>query len=190
VRKVKLLLFSITIFLIFGCGEESSYVDEDVYSKEYDMWVYLTPENSYDIKYAVYENGEKTDYFYETTKVLESGIVQRVSGDETTTLIPYDDVIKVEEPDGTVVEIQRHVKIGDTNIFHSSTSNLSCKADDYFLSIVIKGVEFYQVMKVSCITDDNKKDIYYGYNEGIVAIHKEESGVTTDIVKVDEVRLQ
>jgi len=188
-KKIKILFFTIILFIV-GCGDTSSYVDDDVYSKEYDMWVYLTPENSYDIKYVVYENGEQTDSFYETTKVLETGAVQRVSGDEVTTLIPYDDIIKKEESDGTIIDIQRHVKIGDSDIFHSSSSNLFCKADDYFLSIVIKDIEFYQVMKVSCTTDLNKKDIYYGYNEGIVAIHKEENGLITDIVKVDEIRLQ
>jgi len=187
-KKIKILFFAIILFIV-GCGD--TYVsEEDVYEKEYDMWVYLTPEHSYDVKYAVYENEELSDYFYETTKVLDSKVVQRVSGDEVTTLTLYDDYIKMEEADHTIVEIKRYVKVGDNDIFYSPSLKLLCKADDYFRSITIKGIEFYQVMKVSCITDKNKKDIYYGYNEGIVSIHKVEDGLITDIVKVDEVRLQ
>jgi len=186
-KKFKILLFMIIILFIGGCG--NSYVNEDVHSKEYDMWEYMTPEYSFDIEYALYENGKRTDYFYETTKVFSSSEVQRQSGDELTTLTRYDDVIRVEQPNGEVVQAQRFIKIGDRNIFQSSTIH-SCRADDYFRSIVIKGVEFYRVIKVACQTDSGSSDIYYGYNEGIVSIYRNENGSISEVVKVDERRLQ
>ena len=186
-KKIKILLFVITILFIGGCG--NGYVNEDDNSKEYDMWEYMTPEYSFDIEYALYENGKRTDYFYETTKVFSPTEVQRQNGDEITTLTSYDDVIRVEQPNGEVVEVDRFIKIGDNNIFKSSTIH-SCRADKYFRSIVIKGVEFYRVIKVACQTDSGSSDIYYGYNEGIVSIYRNENGNITEIVKVDERQLQ
>jgi len=186
-QKFKILFFIITILLISGCG--NSYINEDTSSKEYDMWLYMTPEYSVDIEYDLYENGKRTDYFYETTKVFSPIEVQRQSGDELTTLTRYDDVIRVEQPNGKLVQVQRFIKIGDNNIFQSSTIH-SCKADDFFRSIIIKGVEFYNVIKVACQTDSGSSDIYYGYNDGIVSIYRDENHTITEIVKVDERRLQ
>jgi len=186
-KELKILLFMITVLLIGGCG--NTYVNDDVYSQEYDMWEYMTPQYSFDVEYAIYENGKRTDYFYETTKVFSPTEVQRQNGDEITALTRYDNGIRVEQPNGEIVEAQRFIKIGDTNIFQSSTIH-SCRADDYFRSIVIKGVEFYRVIKVSCQTDSGSSDIYYGYNEGIVSTYRNENGVITEIVKVDERQLQ
>jgi hypothetical protein len=176
----------IVVLIIGGCG--TTY-DEDIYAQEYDMWEYMTPSASYDVEYVVYEDGRETDYFYETTKVFASGVVERVSGDERTILTPYEDSIRVEEPNGEVVQVQRYIKIGDSNIFQSPSIH-SCRADEYFRSIVIKGVEFYRVIKVSCQTDSGSSEIYYGYDEGIVSIYRNENGSITEIVKVDERRLQ
>jgi len=186
-KKFKILLFMIIILFIDGCG--NSYANEDVHSKEYDMWEYMTSQYSFDIEYALYENSKRTDYFYETTKVFSPTEVQRQSGDELTTLTRYNDVIRVEQPNSEVVQAQRFVKIGDNNIFQSSTIH-SCRADDYFRSIVIKGVEFYRVIKVACQTDSGSSDIYYGYNEGIVSIYRDENGSISEIVKVNERQLQ
>ncbi|NOZ90262.1 MAG: hypothetical protein GXO60_03140 [Epsilonproteobacteria bacterium] len=187
-KKLKILFFVIAFWFIGGCGGDS-YVDETTYNQEYDMWEYMTPSSSYDIEYVVYEDGKETDYFYETTKVFSSDLVERVSRDDRTVLKLYEDSIRVEEPNGEVVQVQRYVKIGDDNIFQSSSIR-SCKADDYFRSIVIKGVEFYRVIKVSCLTNSGSSEIYYGYDEGIVSIYRNENGSITEIVKVDEKRLQ
>ena len=186
-KKIKILLFMIIILFIGGCG--NSYVNEDVNNKKYDMWDYMTPEYSFDVEYALYENGKQTDYFYETTKVFSPTKVQRQNGDEITTLTRYDDVIRVEQPNGEVVEVKRFIKIGDNNIFKSPTIH-SCKADNYFRSLIIKGVEFYNVIKIACQTDSGSSDIYYGYDEGIVSIYRKENGTITEIVKVDERQLQ
>ncbi len=185
-KQIKFLLFISIIIFIGGCGD--TYID-DIYNKEYDMWEYMTPSSSYDIEYAVYENGIRVDNFYETTKVFASGIVERDSGDERTILTPYQDTIRVEESDGEVIQVQRYIRIEDENIFQSPSIR-SCRADDYFRSIVIKGVEFFNVIKVACQTDSSNSDIYYGYNEGIVSIYRSENGLITEIVKIDERRLQ
>jgi hypothetical protein len=178
------LLILISVGLFFGaCGTD---IPEN---RTYNMWEYMTPAYSIDVEYNEYKNGQKVDYFYETTKVF-SDFVERVSGDDRTKLTPYENFIRVEEPNGDVVSVQRYVKIGDSDIFDSS-ANQKCKAEDFFHSIRIRGYEFFNTIKVSCINSDSSTtDLYYGYDEGIVAIDRNRDGTRTEIVKVDERRLQ
>jgi hypothetical protein len=177
-----LILISVGLFL-GACG---TTISED---KTYDMWEYMTPSYSIDVEYNEYKNGQKVDYFYETTKVF-SDFVERVSGDDRTKLTPSQNFIRVEEPNEAVVVVQRYIKVGDSDIFDSS-ANQKCKAEDFFHSIRIRGYEFFNVIKVSCINSDSSTtDLYYGYDEGIVTIDRNKNGTRTEIVKVDERRLQ
>ena len=186
-KRLNLLLL-LVVGLIFGaCGTN---IEDDGYDEVYDLWKYMTPINSYDVEYAVYENGQERDYFFETIKVFSSGIVERVSGDDKTTMTPYESSIIMEEPNGNIVQIQRYIKIGDDDIFRSSSIK-SCQADDYFRNIVIKGYEFYNVIKISCQTNNGSSETYYGYREGIVSMkYRNEQGITTEILKVGERQLQ
>ncbi|NEW60072.1 hypothetical protein GSY74_02145 [Sulfurovum sp. bin170] len=185
-RKLHLLLF-VTIALIFGaCGTN---IEDDRYSKTYDMWRYMTPPYTIDVEYAIYENGQRTDYFFETTKLFPSGIVERVSGEDITVLTPYDNYINMDERGGDRVEVQRIVKIGDTNIFRTSSA-LSCKVDDYFFEITIRGSRFHEVIKVSCQKGAVYSEIYYAYEEGIVSFYKKSGVDITETVKVREIKLQ
>ena len=181
-KRFQIVLYVAIIFLLGACGTN---IPEEQSAKIYDMWNYMTPPHSTDVEYDEYTNGQKTDYFHETTKVFRDS-VERESGDELTRLIPYEKHISLEESDGNVVTVQRYVKIGDTNIFDST-----CRVDDYLLSIIIRGYEFFNVIKIACgVGSSSTKDIYYGYEEGIVAIDRVSDGVRKEIVKVYERRLQ
>jgi hypothetical protein len=185
-KKLQLLIFIIIIFWINACGTNI----QDNKSKTYDMWNYMTPPHSIDVEYDEYTDGQKTDYFHETTKVFNES-VERESGEEITKLIAYESHIRVEESNGNIITVQRHIQIGDSNIFSSSSSTQSCRAEDYLRSIIIKGYEFFNVLKVVC--RDNKSsisDIYYGYDEGIIAIDRVEQDKRLEIIKVYERRLQ
>jgi len=188
-KSIHKIIFVVIVFILAACGTN---VEDDKYSKIYDMWSYMTPPHSVDIEYNEYINGQKIDYFHETTKVF-SNFVERESGDEITRLTPYQSHIRLEESNGTtvtVVTVQRYVKIGDNNIFDSPI-NQSCKIDDYLLSIIIRGHEFFNVIKISCVVDSSStKDIYYGYDEGIVAIDRVSNETRREIVKAYERRLQ
>jgi len=191
-RKLTLLMVVLVSVFFTACGG----TDDDFYNndsessaKVYDMWKYMTPNNSYDIEYDKYENGKKIDYFFEVTIVFENGVVERTSGDDRTTLTLNQNSIKIEEPDGNVVQVQRYVKIGDTNVFKSATIK-SCIADDFLRSITIHGSEFYNVIKVTCRTEGSSSELYYAYKEGIVSVYRDDGKVKTEIVKVDERRLQ
>jgi len=185
-RKTDILLFLAIVFIFTACGNN---IEEEGYSKTYDMWRYMTPRHSLDIEYATYENGQNIDYFTETTKVFPSGEVERVSQEERTLLTPYDNSVRVEESRGKVVEVQRYVKIGDTNIFRSSSIG-SCSADDYFFEIRIKDINFHEVIKVTCSKENGFSEIYYGYDEGIVAIYRKEGVDISEIVKVRDTELR
>ena len=184
-KSIHRLLFVVIVFVLGACGTN---IEDERYSKTYDMWSYMTPPHSIDVEYNEYSNGQKTDYFHETTKVFRDS-VERESGDELTRLTPYESYIRVEESNGNIVTVQRYIKIGDTNIFESS-NNQSCRADDYLRSIVIRGYEFFNVIKVVCTVGSSSTDIYYGYEEGIVAIDRVSDGTRTEIVKAYERRLQ
>jgi hypothetical protein len=185
-KNLHKILFVVVVLLFGACGTN---IEDDRANKIYDMWEYMTPPHSIDVEYNEYTNGQKTDYFHETTKVFRDS-VERESGDELIRLTSYESYIRVEESNGNIVTVQRDIKIGDSNIFNSSI-NQSCRADDYFLSIIIKGYEFFNVIKVACrMGSGSTTDIYYGYNEGIVVIDRVLDGTRTEIVKVYERRLQ
>jgi hypothetical protein len=182
--RLQLLLFITIIFFINACGTDIEG------NKSYDMWDYMSPSHSIDVEYNEYINGQKTDDFHETTKVFGDSI-ERESGNEITILIPYENHIRVEESNGNIITVQRHIKIGDTNIFTSSSSPQSCNAENYFHSVIIKGYEFFNVIKIVCKTGNNSTtDIYYGYDEGIVAINRIEQNTRSEIIKVYERGLQ
>ena len=191
-RKLTMLMIMVVSLLFTACGgtdDEFYNNDSESGAKVYDMWKYMTPNNSYDVEYDKYENGKKIDYFFEVTKVFQNGVVERTSGNERTTLTLNQNSIKIEESDGSVVQVQRYVKIGDTNVFQSATIK-SCIADNFLRSLTIHGSEFYNVIKITCRTEGSSSELYYAYEEGIVSVYRDNGKVKTEIVKVDERRLQ
>ena len=184
--QLRLILF-ITIALIFGaCGTD---VKDNKQDKTYDMWKYMTPPYTVDVEYTTYKIGQPTDSFIESNRVFSSFEVERVSGDDVTLLTRYDNYIEMFEKEGERVEIQRFIKTGDTNIFNSS-SNLSCRVDDYFFEIIIKNYKFHEVIKINCQKGDTYSEIYYAYEEGIISLYQNRSGDITEIVKRREIKLQ
>ena len=66
-RNLTLLMVVVVSLFFTACGG----TDDDFYNndsensaKVYDMWKYMTPNNSYDVEYDKYENGKKIDYFF------------------------------------------------------------------------------------------------------------------------------
>jgi hypothetical protein len=181
---MKVLKLLSIIILFIGCGGTG-------YEKNpLDMWLYMTPDRSIDVNYIAYENGKETDFFTETVKVFSSGTVERVSGEDKTTLIPYSDKILEEEPNGDRVEIKRLVYVGDKNVFQSPSIRL-CTIDDFFENFRTKDMEFYNVIKVHCISNSGViSDIYYGYDEGIVYLYRNENGSISEVLKIRDTQLE
>ena len=184
-QKIKLLiLISIsTLFLACGTTEESVDTDSDGRTI-YDMWAYMTPKNSFQVEYDIYKNSRKDDYIIETVRVFDDNHIERESNDGITTLRLRRDAVEVKEPNGSTIQVQRFVKLGDRDIFQSSSNR--CTLDDFHRGITIKGIEFYRVLKVICKKGNTTNEFYYGFNEGIVATYSENNRETIELVKIDE----
>jgi hypothetical protein len=186
-KELQLILF-ITIALIFGaCGTDIKNNEREI--RTYDMWRYMTPPYTVDVEYITYKLGQPTQSFIETNKIFSSFEVERVSGEDITLLTLHDNYIEMYEKEGERVEIQRFVKIGDTNIFNSN-SDLNCKVDNYFFEITIKGFRFHEVIKIDCHKGNTHSEIYYANDEGIVSLYQDRDGDISETVKIREIKLQ
>ncbi|MCH9739721.1 MAG: hypothetical protein K0U38_02615 [Epsilonproteobacteria bacterium] len=188
-KQLKLIILVALVFFLGGCGtntEDTNSVHDS--STVYDLWEYMTPSNSYEIEYDIYENGNRVDYFFETSRIIESGVVERESSGEVTTLVLNENSIKVEESDGEIVQVQRYVKSGDINVFQAPSIQ-SCSVETFYRTITIQTVEFYNVIQINCQTKSSSSALYYGYDEGIVSIYRDEGDKKIEIVKVGEQRL-
>ena len=185
-KKIQLLLLiSIsTLFLACGTTEEDMVREDNDGRTIYDMWDYMTPESSFQVEYDIYRDGRKDDYIIETVRVFDDNHVERDSDDGLTTLRLRRDAIEVKEPNGSKIQVQRFVKIGDRDIFQSSSNR--CTLDDFYRAITIKRIEFYRVLKVVCRKENQTNEFYYGFNEGIVATYSDGNRETIELVKIDE----
>jgi hypothetical protein len=188
-RSIQLLiLISIsTLFLACGTTEEEINSDRDG-ATIYDMWDYMTPEESFQVEYDIYIDGRKDDYIIETIRVFDDNHVERDSDEGLISLRLRRDAIEVKESDGTKIQVQRFVKIGDRNIFQSTSNR--CTLDDFYRAITIKRIEFYRVLKVVCRKRNKTDEFYYGFNEGIVATYSDGNRETIELVKIDERELR
>jgi len=181
-KQFRLLSLFILIF-INSCG--TSYNREPL-----DMWLYMTPDRSVDVTYALYENGQEKEYFKETVKIFSSGTVERVSGEDITSLVPYSDKIVLQEANGEYVYIKRLVEVGDKNVFQSDSIKF-CNIENFFEIFRAKDMEFYNVIKVHCLSkSETISDIYYAYDEGIVYLYRNENGLISEILKIRESQLE
>lgn len=184
-KKIQLLILILisTLFLACGTTEESIDIDDDG-GTIYDMWDYMTPESSFQVEYDIYVNGRKDDYIIETVRVFDDNHVERESSDGISSLRLRRDAIEVKEPNGTIIQVQRFVKLGDRDIFQSSSNR--CTLDDFYRGVTIKGIEFYRVLKVICTKRGQTNEFFYGFNEGIVATYSSNNQDTIELVKIDE----
>lgn len=179
------ILLLVTIGLILGaCGTNTK---EDKQPKTYDMWEYMTPTSNIEVEYNLYENGQKVNYSFETIKLLSSNVVEQTDGNEVTILTAHANTIDMHPQGKERIEVQRSVKIGDTNIFKAA--NLSCKIVNHIPEEEIKNFTFYDIIKVTCQKGNIYREIYYGYQEGIVSFYENSGGYITEKIKVRETKL-
>lgn len=176
-KKIILTLF---LLLFTSCGTQTQ-IDPN---NGFDMWEYMTSASNYEVTYVVYENDIQVDTYVETQKQYGSEF-ERISSNATTTLYSSSDSILMQEPNNSI-NVIRYLQLGDRNIFQSSTLEL-CTLDRFYNEYQNRGHLFYNVLQVKCTTTSGVyQEIYYGYNEGIVSIYEENSGVVTEYVKISE----
>ena len=187
-KNIKLTLLSLS-FLFIGCGTNIDDRNVDRETKIYDLWEYMVPQHNYEVEYESYKNGVKIDYFFETTRVINPSLVERESHDLYTRLIREENAIQVKESNGATINIQRFIKIGDTHIFNGS-SNYDCNVENFFHSIKLKNIEFFNTIKINCQKEQIRKELYYAYNEGLVFISQYDYQTKEEAVKIGERRVQ
>ena len=184
-KKLKLLFLSSLLILFTGCGTAtSSEIDAD---SGFDMWEYMTSTLNYEIEYAIYENGVETDYYTETNKMYTDEYV-RTSSSGITTLFLNGTTILMQEPSEDT-SIERYVYLGDEGIFQSSSINL-CTVEHFYDTYTNKGQTFHNILMIGCTSKSGvNQEFYYGYNEGIVTIYKDDGITEIEWVKVAETPL-
>ena len=187
IKKIQLLILISASILLLGCGTAQDDIEVGSDGRDiYDMWSYMTPQDSFQVEYDIYVDGRKDDYMIETMRVFDDNRVERESDDGITRLRLRRDAVELREPDGVTIQVQRFVKIGDRDIFQSSSSIGSCTLDDFYREITIKGSKFYRVLHVICKKRGTTNEFYYGFDEGIVATYSDDNREIVELVKIDE----
>ena len=185
-KKMKLLwAVPFSLFIIQGCGTTDKSNDINP-AKGFDMWNYMTSPSSYEIEYSFYENGNKIDYYIETNHLFDKGhTYERKSDTGRTTLYLNSNYIVMKEPTRDV-EINRYVHLGDTHIFTSGDID-NCIVERFYDSYNVHNSIFKNVLMINCISKSGaEQKLYYGYSEGIVAIHQYDNSLIKEYVKVGE----
>jgi len=187
-KKIKLLWVLPLSFFIIGCGTTETKNDINP-NRGFDMWEYMTSPLNYEVEYAFYENGDRTDYYIETNQVFDNGeTFERRSDTGRTTLYLNSNYIAMKEPTRDV-EIKRYVDLGDRGVFRASDID-NCTVAQFYPSYTIHESIFENVLMVDCLSKSGaKQELYYGYSEGIVAIYQDNKGVINEYVKVREKRI-
>ena len=176
----KVFLFLVVI-IFSACGIDTT---EEVSDDRFDMWEYMTATVNYEVEYAVYENGERTDYYYETHKMFKDFYERKSSTGRTILYLNKRDIL-MKEPSRDVT-IDRYVQIGDNNIFRSNSIQ-NCKLKYFYKEFENKGNRYNNVLMVLCISKSGvEQELYYGYNEGIVTIYEDDHGSKKEWVKISE----
>lgn len=178
----KTIMFLILTFLTAcGTGENSTPITSD---SRFDMWEYMTSTQSYEVEYDVYENNIKTDFYVETHKQFGSKY-ERESSAGLTTLTLRSNAILMDEPNENI-NVVRFLYLDDENIFQSPNIQ-NCRLENFYENYENRDLLFHNVLQVTChLNSGDSQEIYYGYNEGIVAIVEKSSNLKTEYVKVGE----
>ncbi|MBU1669332.1 hypothetical protein KKC13_13080 [bacterium] len=181
-KKLKLLFLSLLLVFFSACGTgTSSEIDPD---RGFDMWEYMTSTLNYEVEYAIYENNVETDYYVETHKMYTDEYV-RESSSGVTTLLLNGNRILMREPSEDVT-IERYVYLGDRGVFQSASIQL-CSVEHFYETYTNKGMTFHNVLMIGCTSRSGvNQEFYYGYNEGIVYIYKNDGVNEIEWLKVAE----
>jgi hypothetical protein len=183
-KKLTLLFLSSIMMLLTACGTDSRLNNPT----RFDMWEYMTATVDYGVKYEFYENGQFVSDYVEEHRLLTNDTYERVSNDGVTTLYLNGSNILMREPSQDV-SVERYVYLGDRGIFHATTIR-SCNAERFYRTYEIRGSHFNDVLMVECeSTSGVLQRYFYGYNEGLVAIYKDDGINEKEWIKVDESRI-
>jgi len=179
-KKLKLLLLSAGLFLLTACGTNTSLNNPT----RFDMWEYMTSSTDYKVQYRVYRNGSVDGSYIEYNRMYGDKF-ERDSADGITTLFLNSATILMREPLQDVT-IDRYVHLKDRDIFRGDFIQ-SCTLENYSRNYEIKGSIFYNVLMVSCTSMSGvKEEYYYAYNEGLVAMYKNDGIDELEWIKVSE----
>lgn len=184
-KKLKLFYSSVLVVLFTACGTETSHNDNT--PTRFDMWEYMTSSTDYKVEYRIYENNSTVDYEIENHRMYDEKY-ERDGKDGIITLTENSGTLLMVEPLQHVT-IDRYLHIGDNNVFRGELIK-SCSLKQYYRNYETRDMIFHNVLQVNCESKTGvKQEFYYGYNEGVVAIHKDNGVNKIELVKVNETRL-
>jgi hypothetical protein len=179
-ERLKYGLLLLTTSVMIGCGSDTF----NAQTAEFDMWDYMTTTANYEIAYDVYTNDAKTGTYQETNKISPS-LYTRESINGMVTLILDNSVITLHETEQDT-QIERYVHLGDSGVFKASSIQL-CNVSGFYSEFPIKTSLFNNVLKIACTMKSGAiQELYYGYNEGIVASLSNDGVDKIEYVKVNE----
>lgn len=177
----KIILSSLLIFFT-SCGTDTQNSINP--NNGFDMWEYMTSTSNYEVGYVIYENNVQTTSYTETHKQYGNEF-DRISDYGTTSLYLGSNIILIKEPNSSI-DVIRYLDLGDQNIFQSSSIEI-CTLDRFYPKYETRGYTFYNVLQVKCtMTDGVYQELYYGYNEGIVAIYEKNKDMISEYIKTQE----
>jgi len=183
-KKLTLLFLSSIMILFTGCGTDTKLNNPT----RFDMWEYMTATVNYGVKYNMYENGQFVSDYVEEHRLLTDSTYERVSKDGVTTLYLNGSNILMKEPSQDVT-VERYVHLEDRGIFDASTIK-DCSAERFYRTYEKRGSQFNNVLMVECESINGVLQKYfYGYNEGLVAIYKDDGVNKMEWIKVGESRI-
>ncbi|CAA6813861.1 MAG: Unknown protein, partial [uncultured Sulfurovum sp.] len=173
-NKLKKITLTFSLLFFTACGSENN-INPDL---GFDMWEYMTSARNYEVEYDVYENGSKTDFYLETHRQFGSEYERESSNGVTTLLLSTNNILMKESSNNT--NIIRYLHLGDKGIFQSPNIQL-CTLERFYDTYQNKNSIFNNVLQISCtLKSGSYQELYYGYNEGIVAIYEENAGLKTE----------
>jgi hypothetical protein len=183
-KKLTLLFLSSIMMLFTACGTDTRLNNPT----RFNMWEYMTAKVDYGVKYEYYENGQFISDYIEEHRLLTSDTYERVSNSGVTTLYLNGSNILMREPSQDV-RVEQYVYLGDRGIFHAPTIR-SCSAERFYRTYERRGRDFNNVLMVECESRSGVLQKYfYGYNEGLVAIYKDDGINEMEWIKVDKSRI-
>ena len=184
-RKFKLLFLSSLLLFFSACGTTTERRIDP--SRGFDMWDYMSATFDYRVEYDIYENGVNVNTYVENHR-MHNDSYERESSDGVTTLYPSRNTILMEEPLQDVT-IQRFTSLGERGVFHAPSIQM-CSLTRFYDRYKRKGMVFYNVIMVSCMMKNgDNQEYYYGLDEGLVVIYKDDSFNKKEWIKVNETRI-
>ena len=182
-KTIKLLFLLLLMALFTACGTDVGQTTPT----RFDMWEYMTSSTDYRVQYRVYENDTAVDYEIENHRMYDDKY-ERDGNDGLITLTTNSATILMVEPLQDV-RINRYLHLGDNNVFRGELID-NCTLKQFYRDYETKGIIFHNVVRVDCKSVSGvKQEYYYGYNEGLVSLYKNDGEREIELVKINESRL-